>query len=177
VTAYCHCLRDVAKEDREQLEGSDLAFNLHTLMAGTLPEDDEPSIYLVYPEGNWIEVDRRTPYLSIGATAYGKPILDRALTFDTSMTTALKLAYLSFDSSRFSSADVGFPIDLATYSRGEKRWRKANYDYDDLREQRIWWNEHIKKLAMEMPDGPWASELRPGSNTTHLTVVSEDKKK
>ena len=91
------------------------------------------------------------------------------------MATALKLAYLSFDSSRFSSADVGFPIDLATYSRADKRWRKANYDYDDLREQRIWWNEHIKKLAVDMPDGPWASELRPGANTAHLTIVSEDK--
>ncbi len=176
VTAFCRCLREVAKEDREQLEGSDLAFNLHTLMAGALPGDSEPSIFLVYPEGNWIEVDHRTPYLSIGATAYGKPILDRALTFDTSMGTALKLAYLSFDSSRFSSADVGFPIDLATYSRADKRWRKANYDYDDLREQRIWWNEHIKKLAIDMPDGPWASQLRPGANTAHLTIVSEDKK-
>ena len=60
VTAYCHCLRAVAKEDREQIEGSDLSFNLHTLMAGALPDDDEPSIFLVYPEGNWIEVDRRT---------------------------------------------------------------------------------------------------------------------
>lgn len=175
VTAFCRCLREVAKEDREQLEGSDLSFNLHTLMVGALPDDSEPSIFLVYPEGNWIEVDHRTPYLSIGATAYGKPILDRALTYDTSIATALKLAYLSFDSSRFSSADVGFPIDLATYSRAEKRWRKANYDYDDLREQRIWWNEHIKKLAVEMPDGPWNSELRPGSNTAHLTIVSEDK--
>lgn len=175
VTAYCRCLRQVAKEDREQLEGSDLAFNLHTLIAGALPDDSEPSIFLVYPEGNWIEVDHRTPYLSIGATAYGKPILDRALTYDTAMTTALKLAYLSFDSSRFSSADVGFPIDLATFSRSDRRWRKAHYDYDDLREQRIWWNEHIKKLAIEMPNGPWASELKPGANSAHLTVVTEDK--
>jgi putative proteasome-type protease len=176
VTAYCHCLRNVAKEDREQIEDSDLSFNLHTLVAGALPKDDEPSIFLVYPEGNWIEVDHRTPYLSIGATAYGKPILDRALTYETAMTTALKLAYLSFDSSRFSSADVGFPIDLATYSRTERRWRRAHYDYDDLREQRIWWNEHIKKLAIAMPDGPWAAELRPGANTAHLTIVSDDKK-
>lgn len=175
VTVYCRCLRDVAKEDRQPIEDSDLAFNLHTLIAGALPEDKEPSIFLVYPEGNWIEVDHRTPYLSIGATAYGKPILDRALTYDTGITTALKLAYLSFDSSRFSSADVGFPIDLATYSRSDKRWRKAQYDYDDLRDQRIWWNEHIKKLAKDMPDGPWASQLRPGAPTAHLTIVSEDK--
>ncbi|HEY9548666.1 MAG TPA: peptidase, partial [Kiloniellaceae bacterium] len=47
VTAYCHCLRAVAKEDRAQLESADLAFNLHTLVAGAQPEDDEPSIFLV----------------------------------------------------------------------------------------------------------------------------------
>ncbi len=174
VTAYCGKLRQVAEEDREQIEGSDLSFNLHTLIAGALPEDPGPSIFLVYPEGNWIEVDRRTPYLSIGATAYGKPILDRALNFDSAMTTALKLAYLSFDSSRFSSADVGFPIDLATYSLAERRWRQAHYDYDDLREQRIWWNEHITQLAVRMPDGPWVSELRPGAHPSHLTIVTED---
>src|SRR3546814_11247371 len=39
VTAYCHCLRAVAKEDRAQLESADLAFNLHTLVAGAQPED------------------------------------------------------------------------------------------------------------------------------------------
>src|SRR3546814_16204072 len=79
------------------------------------------------------------------------------------MTTALKLAYLSFDSSRFSSAEVGFPIDLATYSRSERRWRKAHYDYDDLREQSIWWNEPIKQLDIELPAGPWLTELRHGA--------------
>ena len=61
-------------------------------------------MFLVYPQGNWIEVDQRTPYLSIGHTAYGKPILDRALGAETPLRTALKLAYLSFDSSRTSSA-------------------------------------------------------------------------
>src|SRR3546814_3065768 len=86
--------------------------------------------------------------LSIGDAAYGRPILDRALSFDTSITTALKLAYLSFDSSRFSSADVGFPVDFASYARSDRRWRRAQYDYDDLHEQRIWWNEHIKKLEI-----------------------------
>src|SRR3546814_11501729 len=112
--------------------------------------------------------------LSIGDAAYGRPILDRALSFDTSITTALKLAYLSFDSSRFSSADVGFPVDFASYARSDRRWRRAQYDYDDLHEQRIWWNEHIKKLAIEMPDGPWTSELRPGANTAHLTIAPDD---
>ena len=97
VNAFTHCLRQVAAEDKDALEASKLTFNLHAIIGGRLSDDREPTMFLVYPEGNWIEVDERTPYLSIGATAYGKPILDRALRYDTSMQTALKLAYLSFE--------------------------------------------------------------------------------
>lgn len=174
VALYSQCLRRVAKEDRAALKASDLTFDLHTIFAGWLPEDREPALFLVYPEGNWIEVDRRTPYISIGATAYGKPILDRALHFETSLRTALKLAYLSFDSSRTSSADVGFPIDMLVYSRSHRRWREAHFDYDDLVEQRVWWNQHITQLANEMPDGPWVEPLLAPGSDSHLSLVSDD---
>jgi putative proteasome-type protease len=162
VNAFTLCVREVAGEDREALAASDLSFNLHAIVAGQLPADAAPRMFLVYPEGNWIEVDERTPYFSIGATAYGKPILDRALKYDTAMRHALKLAYLSFDSTRFSSTDVGFPIDLATYTSADRMWREATFDYDDLVEQRQWWNRHITELAERMPDGPWMDLLTPG---------------
>lgn len=174
IDIYAKCLRRVAREDRAALKGSSLAFDLHSLVAGRLPEDEEPTIFLVYPEGNWIEVDPRTPYLSIGHTAYGKPILDRALSVETPMTTALKLAYLSFDSCRTSAADVGFPIDLLVLPAAERRWREVHYDYDDLREQRIWWNEHITRLADEMPDGPWVKALLPAADGNRLSLVRDD---
>jgi putative proteasome-type protease len=161
VGAFTRCLRAVGEEDREALEASGLKFNLHAIIGGQLAEDQEPTMFLVYPEANWIEVDGRTPYLSIGATAYGKPILDRALKFDTPMTTALKIAYLSFDSSRYSASDVGYPIDLITFSAAERRWREAQFDYDDLVQQRHWWNRHITDLANRLPDDPWVSRLLP----------------
>jgi putative proteasome-type protease len=161
VDAFTKCLRRVAEEDRAALEKGGLMFNLHAIIGGQLAEDTEPTLYLVYPEANWIEVDKRTPYLSIGATAYGKPILDRALKYDTAMRHALKLAYLSFDSSRFSSTDVGFPIDLLTYAAADRHWRQAQFDYDDMVEQRQWWNRHITELAERLPDSPWLDTLMP----------------
>ena len=173
VGGFAGCLRRVAEEDREALAASDLAFNLHAIIGGQLEGDAEPTMFLVYPEGNWIEVDRRAPYLSIGATAYGKPILDRALAYDTAMRHALKLAYLSFDSTRFSSTDVGFPIDLITYTNADRRWREQQFDYDDLVEQRLWWNKNITTLAERMPDGPWVKDLLPDSGQ-RLTVVKDD---
>lgn len=159
VSAYCTALREVAEEDRQALERSELTFNLNAILGGCLADDPEPTMFLVYPEGNWIEVDARTPYLSIGATAYGKPILDRALGYETSMQTALKLAYLSFDSTRYSSADVGYPIDMLTYRQAKRQWSEAQYDYDDLSRQRQWWNQHITQLTVDMPDGPWIEAL------------------
>jgi putative proteasome-type protease len=140
-----------------------------------MAEDREPSCFLVYPEGNWIEVGSRTPYLSIGETSYGKPILDRTLTRDTDLATALKLAYLSFDSTRISAADVGFPIDMLTYANADGFWREAHYDYDDVLQQRQWWNKHITELAMKMPDGPWNDTLLPnGKAAGRLHVVSNE---
>ena len=158
---YAACLRRVREEDEKDLAASDLRFNLHTIIGGRMPGDPEPTFLLIYPEGNWIEVDERTPYLSIGETSYGKPILDRALRPTTDLRTALKLAYLSFDSTRISAADVGFPIDMLVYLPAEKGWRETQYDYDELIEQRQWWNGRLKQLAQEMPDGPWADELCP----------------
>lgn len=174
VDLYSKCLRQVAEEDRTAIAESELSFNLHAIISGQLANDPEPTAYLVYPEGNWIEIGKRTPYLSIGSTAYGKPILDRALTHETSLLTALKLAYLSFDSTRLSAADVGFPLDILTLTSGERDWRQAHYDYDDLRDQRVWWNEHLKQLADDMPDGPWAERLVPVGDPQRLTLVSDD---
>jgi putative proteasome-type protease len=159
VGAYTHCLRRVVEEDKAAVESSHLAFNLHAIIGGQLVEDAEPTMFLVYPEGNWIQIDERTPYLSIGVTGYGKPILDRALRYETPVRTALKLAYLSFDSTRLSSADVGFPLDLVTYHVADRRWRERQFEYDDLREQCLWWNEHLTQLANTMPDGPWLDGL------------------
>ncbi len=161
VGGFARCLRQVATEDKAVLKDSGLEFDMHAILGGQLADDAEPSLFLVYPEGNWIQVDERTPYLSIGQTAYGKPILDRALKPQTPLPMALKLAYLSFDSSRFSSATVGYPIDFITYLAADRRWRQTQFDEDSLRDQRLWWNTHISGLVRQMPDGPWIDTLLP----------------
>ncbi len=161
VGAYTRSLRRVIDEDRAAVENSNLVFNLHAILGGQLAEDAGPTMFLVYPECNWIQVDERTPYLAIGVTGYGKPILDRALRYDTPLRTALKLAYLSFDSTRLSSSDVGFPLDLVTYHAADRRWRDRQYGDYDLHEQGQWWNEQLTQLANAMPDGPWLDGLLP----------------
>ena len=75
------------------------------------------SLYLVYGAGNFIECGPDTPYLQIGECKYGKPILDRALTYDTDLGEALKLGLISFDSTIRSNLAVGLPLDLAVMRR------------------------------------------------------------
>ena len=69
-------------------------------------------LYMIYAAGNFIECTPDTPYLQIGEHKYGKPILDRAVFYDTSLQDALKLGLISFDSTMRSNLAVGPPLDL-----------------------------------------------------------------
>lgn len=70
-------------------------------------------MFLIYPEGNFIEATEDTPYLQIGEHKYGKPILDRVVTPDTSLEEARKAVLLSMDSTLRSNLSVGMPLDYA----------------------------------------------------------------
>ena len=159
---YTRSLRRVADEDQKALEASQLSFDLAAIIAGQIGDDPSPSMFLVYPEGNWIEVTERTPYISIGATMYGKPIMDRMLDYETTLELGLQVAFLSFDSTRVSTADVGFHLDMLTLTK-DQRWREIELDSDDVDGIRQWWNDSVTELAANMPTGPWVECLVPES--------------
>jgi len=72
-------------------------------------------LFLIYPAGNFIEATPETPFLQIGETKYGKPILDRVITYEASLPAAAKCALLSFDATMRSNLSVAPPIDLLCY--------------------------------------------------------------
>jgi putative proteasome-type protease len=74
-------------------------------------------MFLIYPEGNFIEATEDTPYLQIGEHKYGKPILDRVVTPETSLADAQKVVLLSMDSTLRSNLSVGMPLDLVVIER------------------------------------------------------------
>jgi putative proteasome-type protease len=76
---------------------------------------EPPRLFEIYSAGNFIEASDRSPFLQIGETKYGKPILDRALTRQTPLDQAAKLALLSFDATIRSNLSVGLPLDLLRY--------------------------------------------------------------
>ena len=74
-----------------------------------------PRLFQIYSAGNFVEATDRAPFLQIGETKYGKPILDRALTRASSLDEAAKLAMLSFDATIRSNLSVGLPLDVLLY--------------------------------------------------------------
>ena len=78
-------------------------------------QNQEPNLLLIYPEGNFIYVSQEQPYLQIGETKYGKPILDRMINEDTPIGDSARVALLSLDSTMRSDLTVGPPIDFVVY--------------------------------------------------------------
>ena len=92
------------------LASADASFIVGGQIAG-----EPPRLFEIYSAGNFIEASGRAPFLQIGETKYGKPILDRGLVEDNSLDEAAKLALLSFDATMRSNLSVGLPIDLLRY--------------------------------------------------------------
>jgi putative proteasome-type protease len=158
VNAFAQQVRRVAEEDRKALEESGLAFNLHALVGGQLEADSEHRLYLLYPQGSWVEVSRGSPYYIIGESGYGKPLLDRVLTYDTTIELALKAGFLAFDATRTSATDVDFPLDVVLYRRGTYHTVEHRYERGDLEEISDWWQRSIQQRAYEAP-GKWIEAL------------------
>ncbi len=130
------------------------AFGASFILGGQI-KGTEPRLFLVYPEGNFIEVSDDTPFFQIGETKYGKPILVRA--YDPSMTLAetVKLLMVSFDSTVKSNLSVGLPLDLLFYERDTfavTYRRRIGSDDAYYREISEGWSDALKSAFKSLPD-------------------------
>jgi len=157
VNALAAQVRRVAQEDKEALDESGLSFNIHALVGGQFEKDNEHKLYLLYPQGNWVEIGHGTPYHIIGASGYGKPVLDRTLKYQDPMRFAFKVGCLAFDSTRISAADVDFPIDVVLYLRDTFQVIEHRYQKEDLLELSNWWQDRLRQSVNELPSA-WIEE-------------------
>jgi putative proteasome-type protease len=116
---------------------------------------------MVYPEGNWIDATPDSPYFIIGRTSYGKPILDRLLTYETPLAQAVALAYLAFDSTQASVVDVEFPIDLVLLVAADGVLHEHRFTSRDLESAHAFWHERLQSSLAEFPMD-WAMPMWPG---------------
>lgn len=122
-------------------------------IAGQLPE-----MFLVYPQGNYITSSPGNPYLQIGETKYGKPILDRVITPETSIEDAARAALVSIDSTIRSNITVGPPVELAVIKTGSFKVNPyLRLDENDrfYRSIKDHWSEGLKQAFKSLPRFPW----------------------
>lgn len=152
VNAFGAQVKRVAMEDRIDLERGGLKFNLHTIIGGQLKDDNEHKLFLLYPEGNWVELGEGAPYVAIGNSNHGKAILNRTLTSNSSMHLALKTGFLSFDSTRVSANDVDFPIDVVLYPNNSFEMVEHRYGKKDLEKISEQWADELKQALNNIPE-------------------------
>ncbi|MCH7415391.1 peptidase [Belliella sp. R4-6] len=144
-------IKRVAKEDKEHLESAGLSFNLFSIIGGQLEEDKSPKLYLLYPQGNWIEIRRGTPFVIIGNSGGGNPVLKRSLTYDEPLDYALKCAFLSFDATRISANDVDFPIDTVVLENDTYNIIEKRFSQQELQHISEFWNGRLREAIKELP--------------------------
>ena len=125
-----------------------------TLILGGQVLGRNPNIYMIYPQGNYITSSDDTPYLQIGESKYGKPVMDRFITRDTSLEDAAICSLISMDSTMKSNASVGPPIEMLIYPRDQFRApRHYRLDADNpyLLSVRHEWANQLNNAFRSMP--------------------------
>ena len=160
VNLYAQQVRRAGVEDRDALDKNGLKFNAYSLIGGQAAGDSSHRLFLVYPEGNWVEIGPDTPYQIIGATGFGKPILERSLHAKDSMLYAFKVGVLAFDATRLCVADVDFPMDVLLYAKNSFELVERRYQRDELRPISDWWQERMRQSVEDLPSG-WVEAAFP----------------
>jgi putative proteasome-type protease len=147
-------VRRVSDLDRAALERDDYKFNVNIILGGQIQGQD-PELFLIYPQGNPLQAGIESPYLQIGETKYGRPILDRGIQYErTSLEDAAKYALLSLDSTMKSNVTVGPPIDLVAYERDSleiTHQRQFGADDPDLAKIRVRWEQALRGAVQRLP--------------------------
>jgi putative proteasome-type protease len=145
-------MREVIQRDKPEGKVSQVDFSCSMILGGQI-RGETPRLFNIYPEGNFIEATRETPYFQIGESKYGKPILDRVMSFETPLDQAYQCALISFDSTMKSNLSVGMPLDVAIYRNDHLRpcfIEQVDEHNDYFHQLRAQWHRGIQSLFNEL---------------------------
>ena len=128
-------------------------FNSTFILGGQIKGEDA-RLYLIYPEGNFIEVSEENPFFQIGETKYGRPILVRAFERDMTFEDAIKLLMVSFDSTMKANLSVGPPLDINIYrtdSYKPPKYLKITAENSYLQMVSKEWGQALKESLLSLP--------------------------
>ncbi|MBA3677670.1 MAG: peptidase [Sphingosinicella sp.] len=143
------------------LSAINISSSVSVLLGGRIGKG-APTLYLVYSAGNFIECKSEAPFLQIGETKYGKPILDRGIDLAMPLDEAVKVAFLSYDSAMRSNLGVARPIDMMVMPRDPKLpllLRRIESDDDYFNHLSLRWAELLHEATFEIPNPPFMADL------------------
>ncbi len=149
------CVRRVSDLDRAALERDQFSFNVHLLLGGQVKGSEDPTLYLVYPQGNPLRATEDSNYLQLGEVKYGRPILDRGVDYQTSLEVAAKYALLSFDATIRSNVTVGPPLEIVLYRRDSfelsdyRRFVDADQELQTIHAS---WETSLRRAVEQLPE-------------------------
>jgi putative proteasome-type protease len=129
-------------------------FTASMILAGQI-KGMEPRLFMIYPEGNFIEASPDTPFFQVGETKYGRPILIRGYDRTMSFEEAVRLLMVSFDSTLKANLSVGMPLDLLMFERDafvplhERRFEANDPYFQSVSSS---WGDALKHALEAMPD-------------------------
>ena len=150
-------VRAVFDADGPSLRAQGIGFDVALLLGGQIT-GQAMRLFMIYAAGNFIEATADTPFLQVGEHKYGKPILDRVVTPDTTLVDGVKLALISMDSTLRSNLTVGMPLDLLVYREGgccatlRKRITEEEPYFRSVREG---WSNSLRDAYRAMPVPDW----------------------
>ncbi|MBM2711893.1 peptidase [Mesorhizobium caraganae] len=149
-------VKEVIAQSSPAGEKADSYFNASFILGGQI-KGSAPRLFMIYPEGNFIESTDDTPFFQIGETKYGKPIIIRAYERTMSLAETVKLLLVSFDSTLKSNLSVGLPLDLLFLEKDAfKVGLKKRISQDDQYYRTIsdGWSNALKTAFASLPDFP-----------------------
>jgi putative proteasome-type protease len=146
-------LKEVIDESRPEGQEATSKFTASVILGGQI-KGGAPTLFMIYPEGNFIEVTDDSPFFQIGEAKYGKPILVRAYDPDMSFEDVIKLLIVSFDSTIKANLSVGLPLDLQIYAKDSFSVTNApRIEADDAYYQAVstGWGDALRNALMQLP--------------------------
>jgi len=160
-------VRQVHRSDAETLSAFNLEFNPNFLFGGQI-RGEAPRLFNLYSAGNFIEATDESPYFQIGEAKYGKPILDRVVTPETTLDEAAKCALVSMDSTLRSNISVGMPLDLLVYEADflrVSRFVTIDWANEYYRMISTTWGRRLRQVFSEIPNPTWEAG---GADQAHV---------
>ncbi|WP_296405585.1 peptidase [Psychrobacter sp.] len=150
-------MREITSHAQEVANEPNNANFTSSFMLGGQIKGQPTELYMIYPEGNCIRATTDTPFFQLGESKYGKPILDRSVTYEADLYHSAQALMLSFDSTIRSNLSVGMPIDMVIYENDSlkvpnmKRIVESDEYFSVISKH---WSDSLRESLLNLPNYP-----------------------